>query len=157
MISDSPIHFYGLPDLRDGSLDLKTWGTLPVERWHARTLLNVTAQNFSRILKEDLIEKCYVLGRERVMLRGLSQTARCLYIEQVFMPDHLPDSQNFLYKQSDIRGAMGCTPKHIYNLVNTGRMIREMLPGGGFRYPHWGMTSRMAIKVREHFLSTNRL
>ena len=157
MIAETPIHWYGLPDLRDGSMDLKTWGLLPVERWLARTMLNLSPAAFRLIMRDGKIDMIDVMGRNRILLRGLPQTARCFFIEQVFMPESIKESQNYLYKQGQIRKALnGCTAKKIYWLVDSGQMVRELMPGGGFRYPHWGMEESLAIKVRDiHFQDQN--
>ena len=154
MISETPIHWYGLPDLRDGSIDLKQWGPIPVESWHARSMLRLSPTSMTKMIAGDLVDTGWFFGRERILLGSLPQTARCFYIEQLFMPDTIHESQNYLYAQSDIRAALGISPKTIYNKVNTGRMVREMLPNGGFRYPHWGMEEGMAIKVRELYLNS---
>lgn len=149
------------PDLRDGSPDLAQWGEILIPHAAAARLMNCAVANIRHLMDGGRIERVYVLyGRSQVRLGVLPETARCLYIEQLFQDSlktktPLHESVNWLYKPSDIMSLLGISKVTFHRQTHAGKFHRELMPGGGYRYPHWGMPPDIANRLRKTIRTPN--
>ena len=150
----TPMVWAGLPDLRDGSPDLEIWGMHHIRRPLASKLMNCSMRLVNKMFDQGQIEKTWFWGRPGMRLQSLPQTARCLWVESLFMPDMLMESKNYLYKSSDVCKVTGISSRTLIYMTGQGQMTREVLPSFGYRDPHWGMDQDVAAKVREVYLNS---
>ncbi len=134
-----PSVWHGIPDLRDGSVDLMLWGELPVMMGHAATAMNVDFATITNMINAGTLQTKYVLGRRFIKLSAMPQTARCAYIEFVFKPNVVPHSKNVLYRSRTVSRALGVWRQTVRRWSLDGILVKETLPNGAVRYPLWGI------------------
>lgn len=151
-IYDGPTLYHGAPNLRDGSVDLATWGEVPIPTFMVAEILQVNIRSIYLWLREGLMETAMMGGKTQIRLKALPQTARCQYIERIFVPEEMHRSENYLYTPKQMRHGDIMNTGKLHWHGAKGNMVREKLPGGGYRYPHWGMEKHLALYIRTQYL-----
>lgn len=151
-IYDGPTFFHGAPNLRDESIDLVQWGKIPIPMKIASICMNVGLRTLYMWVDDGNVQPATIGPQRMLRLGDMPQTARCQWIERAFSPTTLPESENYLFRANELLATGMFDHQRLHYLVNIGEIIREVLPGGGHRYPFWGMEKNLAKQLREKHL-----
>lgn len=141
----------GLPDLRDGAPPDRMWYMTPVPCRMLKHLMGLSKAAVYRMLTRGDLTVATIFNTKYVRLGELPQTVRCYYVELLFNPEALFESENIIYRPNTILKATGISKRMLYYNIKTGRIKVEYLPSGRYIYPHWGLKEEWKDDVRDQY------